>query len=171
VEIRTLNKPAETPTPAIPEREDEVLVGEPSNLLASFSEVAVKKDGSYVVTVAGNRCHVTHDYNAALFDAIDEYLSAGGDFFDYAEDIVVESDPAVLARLWIENTLQTSENVVSEYRDARDLGESLPITSEQFAELLQWRRAVREWPQVAGYPLDSTRPDMPVWIGSVLANE
>lgn len=166
-----MNKPAETPTPAIPEREDEALVGEPSTLLTSFSEVAVKEDGSYVVTVAGNRCHVTHDYNAVLFDAVSEYLRAGGDFFDYAEDIVVESDPAVLARLWIDTTLQASENIVSEYRDARDLGDPLPITSEQFAELLQWRRVVREWPQVAGYPLDSTRPDMPVWIGAVLANE
>ncbi len=140
-------------------------------MLASFSEVAVKKDGSYVVTVSGNRCHVTADYNVPLFDAIGEYLRDGGDFLEYAEDIVVESDPAVLARLWIDTKLKASENVVSEYRDARDLGEPLPITSEQFADLLQWRRAVREWPQVAGYPLESTRPDMPVWIGAVLSDE
>ncbi|WP_426232937.1 hypothetical protein [Pseudomonas sp. TWP3-2] len=166
-----MNEQAEAPTAAIPEHEDDSLVKEPSALLASFSEVAVKKDGSYVVTVSGNRCHVTADYNVPLFDAIGEYLRDGGDFLEYAEDIVVESDPAVLARLWIDTKLKASENVVSEYRDARDLGEPLPITSEQFADLLQWRRAVREWPQVAGYPLESTRPDMPVWIGAVLSDE
>lgn len=171
MEIRTLNKSVETLTAAMPEQADESLLEEPSALHVSFSEVAVKKDGTYVVTVAGNRCHVTHDYNVVLFDAISEYLRGGGDFFDYAEDIMVESDPTVLARLWIDTKLKASENVVSEYRDARDLGEPLPITPEQFAELLQWRRAMREWPQVAGYPLESTRPDMPVWIGAVLSDE
>ncbi|WP_025108611.1 hypothetical protein [Pseudomonas sp. H1h] len=166
-----MNEQLENPPAAIPAHENESVIEDPSAVVALFSEVAVKKDGSYVVTVAGNRCHVTHDYNAPLFEAVGEYLGNGGDFVDYAEDIVVESDPAVLARLWIDTKLKASENVVSEYRDARDLGQALPITSERFAELLQWRRAVREWPQVDGYPMESTRPDMPVWIGAVLSDE
>ena len=166
-----MNELAETPVVAIPEHEDESLVEGSSAFLTSFSDVAVKTDGSYVVTVAGNRCHVTQDYNSALFHAIGEYLRDGGDFLEYAEDIFVESDPALVARVWIDTTLKASENVVSEYRDARDLEEAPSITSEQFTELLKWRRAVREWPQVEGYPLESTRPEMPVWIDAVLSDE
>ncbi|MBI6720972.1 hypothetical protein [Pseudomonas syringae] len=143
---------------------------EPAAIGMTFSDVALKTDGSFVITVAGNRCHVTEDYNPSLYQAVRDYLEQGGSSSDYAEDIVVQSDPALLARLWIEASLKTSETLVSEYRDARDLGAALPITAEQFSELLTWRQAVREWPQVAGYPIEASRPDVPAWIQTVLTN-
>ncbi|MCD5982760.1 hypothetical protein [Pseudomonas sp. CDFA 610] len=136
----------------------------------TFSDVAVKNDGTFVITVAGNRCHVTKDYNPALYQAVRDYLEDGGLSTEYAEDIVVQSDPALLARLWIEASLKTSETLVSEYRDARDLGGALPVTAKQFSELLTWRQGVREWPQVAGYPIEATRPDVPAWIQTVLTD-
>ncbi|WP_122679277.1 hypothetical protein [Pseudomonas viridiflava] len=143
---------------------------EPAAIGMTFSDVALKTDGSFVITVAGNRCHVTEDYNPPLYQAVRDYLEQGGSSSDYAEDIVVQSDPALLARLWIEASLKTSETLVSEYRDARDLGGALPITAKQFSELLTWRQAVREWPQVAGYPIEASRPEVPVWIQTVLTN-
>jgi len=143
---------------------------EPAAIGMTFSDVALKTDGSFVITVAGNRCHVTEDYNPPLYQAVRDYLEQGGSSSDYAEDIVVQSDPALLARLWIEASLKTSETLVSEYRDARDLGAALPITAEQFSELLTWRQTVREWPQVAGYPIEASRPDVPAWIQTVLNN-
>ncbi|WP_285361320.1 hypothetical protein [Pseudomonas sp. fls2-241-TYG-175] len=143
---------------------------EPAAIGMTFSDVALKTDGSFVITVAGNRCHVTEDYNPPLYQAVRDYLEQGGSSSDYAEDIVVQSDPALLARLRIEASLKTSETLVSEYRDARDLGAALPITAEQFSELLTWRQAVREWPQVAGYPNEASRPDVPAWIQTVLNN-
>lgn len=135
-----------------------------------FDDVSVKDDGSFVVTVAGNRCHVTQDYNPPLYEAVRSFLERGGAFRAYAEDIIVQSDPAVLARLWIEVKLQTSEAVVAQYRDARDLGGDLPITAEQFTQLLTWRQSVREWPKVAGYPDEATQPQIPGWMQAVLTN-
>lgn len=143
---------------------------EPAALGVSFSDVALKNDGSFVITVAGNRCHVTEDYNPPLYQAVIDYLDAGGHSTAYAEDIVVEADPALLAKLWIEASLKTSETLVSEYRDARDLGGPLPITIKQFSDLLTWRQAVREWPQVVGYPIEASRPDTPAWIQTVLTD-
>ena len=138
--------------------------------VAAFDDVAIKNDGSFVITVAGNRCHVTQDYNPPLYEAVRHYLDEGGASTEYAEDIFVQPEPALLARLWIEASLKTSETLVSEYRDARDLGGALPITAKQFSELLTWRQAVREWPQVAGYPIEASRPDTPAWIQAVLTN-
>lgn len=135
-----------------------------------FSDVAVKTDGTFVVTLEGNRCHVTQDYNPSLYQAVIDYLDAGGESSEYAEDILVEADPLLLARLWVEASLKDSEPLVSEYRDARDLGIALPITAKQFSELLTWRQVVREWPQVAGYPDAATRPAVPAWIQKVLSN-
>ncbi|WP_122572820.1 hypothetical protein [Pseudomonas viridiflava] len=133
-----------------------------------FSDVAVKVDDSFVVTVNGNRCHVTRDYNEPQYMAVRAYLDQGGSFSEYAEDILVEADPALLAKLWVDARISISEALVSQYRDARDLGEALPITTEQFTELLTWRRAIREWPLAAGYPAVSTQPATPSWIEAVI---
>lgn len=165
-DIETEIATQDTPTPPI-----ELPAVAPADLLVSFSEVSVKHDGTFVVTVADNRCHVTRDYNESLYKAICAYLNSGGDSTEYAEDIVVEADPVVLARQWVETSLQTSESIVAQYRDARDLGEETPITPEQFAGLLTWRKAVREWPKEKGYPLVSSQPNAPDWLKEVLQND
>ncbi|WP_116886391.1 hypothetical protein [Pseudomonas syringae] len=160
----TLETPEEVLPPIFAALEEPVALG------VSFSEVATKTDGSFVITVAGNRCHVTQDYNPPLYQAVVDYLDAGGHAIEYAEDIVVQADPALLAKLWVELRLKVSDNLVSQYRDARDLGGELPITPEQFTQLLTWRQAVREWPQVAGYPKETTQPVTPDWIEAVVLN-
>lgn len=143
----------------------------PAEVMVTFSNVSVKADKTFVVTVAGNRCHVTQDYNAPLYQAVRAYLDEGGKFSKYAEDVVVESDPLVLARLWAETSLQNTEALVSQYRDARDLEGPTPITAEQFTALLTWRQAVREWPKAKRYPAESSRPNAPQWLSAVLKND
>ncbi|MBC8881711.1 MULTISPECIES: hypothetical protein [Pseudomonas] len=147
---------------------DQAPVQEPETVAVMFTDVALKNDGSFVITVAGNRCHVTQDYNPPLYQAVVDYLDTGGHATEYAEDVVVQSDPGLLARLWVELRLKVSDNLVSQYRDARDLGGELPITPEQFTQLLTWRQAVREWPQVPGYPKETTQPVTPDWIEAVV---
>lgn len=52
----------------------------PAEVMVMFSDVSVKADKTFVVTVAGNRCHVTQDYNKPLYQAIRAYLDEGGSF-------------------------------------------------------------------------------------------
>jgi 2-phospho-L-lactate guanylyltransferase (CobY/MobA/RfbA family) len=137
-------------------------------IITPFTDVAVKTDGTFVVTLNGNRSHVTQDYNPPLYQAVRQYLDNGGTSSEYAEDIIVQSDLGLLAKLRIESSLKASEKLVSEYRDARDLGGALPITTEQFTQLLTWRQAVREWPQVPGYPDEASQPVTPGWIEAVV---
>ncbi|RMP24932.1 hypothetical protein [Pseudomonas coronafaciens] len=160
----TLESPEEVLPPMFAAPEEPIALG------VAFSDVALKNDGSFVITVAGNRCHVTQDYNPPLYQAVVDYLDAGGQATEYAEDIVVQADPALLAKLWVELRLKVSDNLVSQYRDARDLGGELPVTPEQFTQLLTWRQAVREWPQVRGYPKENTQPVTPDWIEAVVLN-
>lgn len=49
----------------------------PAEVMVMFSDVSVKADKTFVVTVAGNRCHVTQDYNKPLYQAIRAYLDEG----------------------------------------------------------------------------------------------
>ncbi|KOP51711.1 hypothetical protein OX90_26315 [Pseudomonas coronafaciens pv. porri] len=160
----TLESPEEVLPPMFAAPEEPIALG------VTFSDVALKNDGSFVITVAGNRCHVTQDYNPPLYQSVVDYLDAGGQATEYAEDIVVQADPALLAKLWVELRLKVSDNLVSQYRDARDLGGELPVTPEQFTQLLTWRQAVREWPQVRGYPKETTQPVTPDWIEAVVLN-
>ncbi|WP_024691051.1 hypothetical protein [Pseudomonas tremae] len=160
----TLESPEEVLPPMFAAPEEPIALG------VAFSDVALKNDGSFVITVAGNRCHVTQDYNPPLYQSVVDYLDAGGQATEYAEDIVVQADPALLAKLWVELRLKVSDNLVSQYRDARDLGGELPVTPEQFTQLLTWRQAVREWPQVRGYPKETTQPVTPDWIEAVVLN-
>lgn len=160
----TLESPEEVLPPMFSAPEEPIALG------VAFSDVALKNDGSFVITVAGNRCHVTQDYNPPLYQSVVDYLDAGGQATEYAEDIVVQADPALLAKLWVELRLKVSDNLVSQYRDARDLGGELPVTPEQFTQLLTWRQAVREWPQVRGYPKETTQPVTPDWIEAVVLN-
>lgn len=160
----TLESPEEVLPPMFAAPEEPIALG------VAFSDVALKNDGSFVITVAGNRCHVTQDYNPPLYQSVVDYLDAGGQATEYAEDIVVQADPALLAKLWVELRLKVSDNLVSQYRDARDLGGELPVTPEQFTQLLTWRQAVRDWPQVPGYPKETTQPVTPDWIEAVVLN-
>ncbi|OEC65138.1 hypothetical protein A7D21_33240 [Pseudomonas sp. AP19] len=150
---------------------DESPVVPPAEVMVTFSDVSVKTDKTFVVTIAGNRCHVTQDYNEPLFQAVRAYLDDGGKFSKYSEDVVVESDPLVLARLWAETSLQTSETLVAQYRDSRDLGGITPITAVQFTALLTWRQALRDWPKAKRYPAESSRPNSPEWLSAVLKND
>ncbi|MFJ4392758.1 hypothetical protein [Pseudomonas soli] len=133
----------------------------------SFSDVSLKNDGSYVVTISGYRTHITADYNPPMFEAIQEFVEKGGHWSIYDEDVVVKTDPQLLAQLWSERQLQISEQVVAEYRDARDLEQPTEITSEQFSELLAWRQRLRGWQKTPEYPELDKRPVAPTWLKSV----
>lgn len=155
----------ETPQPSIPEEP----APETISTVAKFSEVAVKEDGTFVVTLDGNRSHVSRQYDNALFEAVTQYLKDGGESSPYSEDIVVKADPLVLAKYWVEVQIKASENIVSQYRDARDMEDELPITSTQFTALLNWRKAVRDWPKSELYPQEDSKPITPDWLVKVLA--
>lgn len=129
-----------------------------------FSDVALKMDGTFVVTIAGNRCHVTRTYDPDLFTEVEVYLAQGGASRPYADDVVVATDPTVLAKLWSDEQLAATDTLVSQYRDDLDLGEPTDLTKEQYTELLQWRKSLRSWQEVEGYPAESTRPQQPEWM-------
>lgn len=59
-------------TPATDEVVNPV-VTEPTVMTVEFRDVSVKDDGSFVVTVASNRCHVTRDYNPSLYEAVENF--------------------------------------------------------------------------------------------------
>ncbi|WP_460104733.1 phage tail assembly chaperone [Pseudomonas sp. S2_D10] len=67
-------------------------------------------------------------------------------------------------RVWRNVELQGTEWLVTRHRDEQDLGHPPTLTSEQFAELLTYRQALRDWPQTGDFPSAEYRPVAPPWI-------
>lgn len=63
-------------------------------------------------------------------------------------------DAAVTAVLWLRER----------HRDEQDLQRSTTLTPAQFAELLNYLQALRDWPQSEAFPAIEHRPVAPPWI-------
>ncbi|MEN5244297.1 phage tail protein [Pseudomonas atacamensis] len=50
------------------------------------------------------------------------------------------------------------------HRDQLDLNQSSTLTADQFNELLNYIRQLRDWPQSSDFPLTQARPVKPEWI-------
>lgn len=80
-------------------------------------------------------------------------------------------DPAVTEealreneRRWRTAELDRYEWVVTRHRDEVELGTQTTVTSEQYAELLTYRQALRDWPAAEAFPVIEDRPTPPGWL-------
>ncbi|POG02236.1 hypothetical protein BGP82_12875 [Pseudomonas putida] len=71
---------------------------------------------------------------------------------------------ATLERTWRDGVVSESEWLVSRHRDELDMQLDTTLTAPQFAELLVYRQALRDWPQSVGFPDQSLRPTEPNWV-------
>ena len=77
---------------------------------------------------------------------------------------VVVPDPGVTERAWRDAELSSVLWLRDRHRDQLDIGSDTTLSSEQFAELLLYMQALRDWPQSPGFPDTQHRPAPPEWI-------
>ena len=86
--------------------------------------------------------------------------------------ILIEPPPpsaeqlAIGARAWRDSELLASDRMIARHRDERDMGGAVTLTAEQFAELLAYRQALRDWPEARAFPGAAARPVPPDWLAS-----
>lgn len=71
---------------------------------------------------------------------------------------------AEVERMWRDAEMQSNEWLVTRHRDEQDLQQAATLQAEQFAELLLYRQALRDWPQSALFPAIESRPLAPTWL-------
>lgn len=71
---------------------------------------------------------------------------------------------AVNERAWRDAEVSSTEWLVARHRDEQDMQLTTTLTAEQFAELLVYRQALRDWPQSESFPDTAQRPVAPPWI-------
>lgn len=73
---------------------------------------------------------------------------------------------AATERLWRDGQLSDNQWLTARHREELDLGAATTLMAAQFSELLTYRKALRDWPQGAEFPLADHRPVAPPWLSS-----
>lgn len=71
---------------------------------------------------------------------------------------------AAVERAWRDQRLSETDGVVTRHRDEVEEGVATTLTAEQYAELQEYRRALRIWPEAGEFPLIDHRPPPPSWL-------
>jgi len=71
---------------------------------------------------------------------------------------------ATAERVWRDGELLAFDRLIARHRDERDMVRPTTLTNGQFTELLDYRQALRDWPETAGFPNVDMRPLQPEWL-------
>ncbi|QXH33119.1 phage tail assembly chaperone [Pseudomonas muyukensis] len=74
------------------------------------------------------------------------------------------AERAAKERLWRDAEMARQQWLRDRHRDEQDIGRRPTLTAEQFAELLGYLQALRDWPQSEQFPEIEHRPVAPPWI-------
>lgn len=83
---------------------------------------------------------------------------------DPPEVELTDDELAANERAWRDAEVSSTEWLVSRHRDEQYMQLATTLTAEQFAELLVYRQALRDWPQSEAFLDAEQRPVAPPWI-------
>lgn len=82
------------------------------------------------------------------------------------EKVPTSDELSARERGWRDGRLRLVSGVRDRHRDELELGLATTLTSEQFAELLEYIQQLRDWPQSEQFPAAEHRPTPPGWYQS-----
>lgn len=78
---------------------------------------------------------------------------------------IVEDEELMAAeRAWRQSSLSATEWRVTRHRDEQELGRGTTLKASQYLELLEYRQALRDWPDSGQFPAPVSRPSAPQWL-------
>lgn len=83
--------------------------------------------------------------------------------------VVADQAPSKAERSWRQASLSATEWLVTRHRDEQELGRGTLLKAAQYLELLEYRQALRDWPDSSHFPEVVFRPVAPEWMVGVSA--
>ncbi|WP_146043817.1 phage tail protein [Pseudomonas sp. GW531-T4] len=71
---------------------------------------------------------------------------------------------AVSEKVWRTDALLKTDGVVARHRDEFESGEKTTLSAVEYQELQEYRKNLRRWPEMDGFPDASCRPQAPAWL-------
>lgn len=87
-----------------------------------------------------------------------------GEIAEYVAPVVSSEKAQASAREWRDAELKATQWIVDRHRDEADCAVDNTITKDAFAELVTYRRLLRDWPTADGFPSVESRPAKPSWL-------
>lgn len=81
--------------------------------------------------------------------------------------VVADQALAAEERSWLQASLSATEWLVARHRDEQELGRGTLLKAAQYLELLEYRQALRDWPDSSHFPEVVFRPAAPGWMVGV----
>lgn len=78
--------------------------------------------------------------------------------------VLTGEELAAIERAWRDGEVSSTEWLVTRHRDEQDMQLTTTLHAEQFAELLEYRQGLRDWPQSEHFPAIEYRPVAPPWL-------
>lgn len=72
------------------------------------------------------------------------------------------------ARVWRDGQLLITDPLIVRHRDEQEVSDETTLTSEQYSQLQQYRKELRDWPQSELFPDDSQCPVAPPWLAELV---
>lgn len=74
--------------------------------------------------------------------------------------------PEADARAWRDIEIERVAWLRDRHRDESEIGGDKKLSAEQYAELLAYIKALRDWPATDEFPAEESRPLAPDWVAS-----
>lgn len=71
-----------------------------------------------------------------------------------------------IARAWRDAEIERVTWLRDRHRDELELSAQTTISAAQYAELLVYIQALRDWPTITGFPSEPTKPVVPAWVAT-----
>lgn len=81
-----------------------------------------------------------------------------------SEPVEAPVDMSANEREWRDAQLQSVMWLRERHRDQQEIGGDTTLSADQFAELLVYMQALRDWPQTPDFPASDHRPVPPAWV-------
>ena len=125
-------------------------------------------DPDFNEVIPGDAVEISADMHMALLvgQGAGQVIAWGDDGFPFLAEPPPPSleEQATTERAWRDALLSASDGVVTRHRDEVEEGLATTLTTEQYSELLTYRRQLRDWPQGAEFPQVDHRPIAPPWL-------
>jgi hypothetical protein len=86
----------------------------------------------------------------------------------YAPTPMTDAQRAEVERAWRDAVIDSTGWVVSRHRDEVELGEPTSLAAVKYDALMQYRKALRDWPSSPEFPNIESRPVQPAWLTKIV---
>ena len=144
------------------------------NVLFSATTRGVYVPGINSTDIPDDVIEIPQAYWTSLLQQLSVSAKVIGVRADNGFPILVDPPPpsaeeaADAERHWRTAQLAATDGLVARDRDELEDGGGTTLTTEQYAELQTYRRALRDWPQVSFFPFSEHRPLAPRWLAATL---